>query len=471
MIAALLSVLAVLTVRSRFDDPDMWWHLRMGQVIFTSHTVPATDIFSFTTNHHSWIPHEWLSQLTIFLAFRAGGLSGMMLWLCLFTSALYIAGYVFCGLYSGNFKVAFLGSLAVFVFSTVGVAIRPQLIGYLLLILELILIHLGRTRSSRWFWMLPPLFALWINCHGSFFLGIVLAGIFLFSSFFSFQAGSLVANRWPAATRRTFLWAMLLSLAALFLNPIGLKLILYPADTFVHQPLGLSSVQEWQPLQLTSQRGVLLLLVLASIVLLAIARKSELYFDELLLLAAALWLAGSHDRMLFVFGILAAPILTRMLSTSWETYDPATDRPGVNALLIVVAFAVVWFAFPRPAALAQQSAQNSPVQAVEYIKAHQLSGPMLNDYAYGGYLMWAMPEHPVFIDGRGDVYEWTGVLSEYMNWSTLNSDPNALLDKYRIQFCILDSRSPMVRILPLLHTWKIVYSDQNAAVLIRNPHL
>src|SRR5215510_4162466 len=71
MLAMVLAALAVLTVRSRFNDPDLWWHLKTGEIIWNTHTIPSTDLFSFTTNHHSWIAHEWLSQLTIFGAYHA----------------------------------------------------------------------------------------------------------------------------------------------------------------------------------------------------------------------------------------------------------------------------------------------------------------------------------------------------------------------------------------------------------------
>ena len=469
MLAGLLLVLATLTVGSRFDDPDMWWHLKMGEIVFTTHTIPVTDIFSYTTNHHSWIPHEWLSQTIIFLAYKLGGYSGMMLWLCLTTTVLFIAGYVLCSLYSGNAKVGFVGALVVFVFATVGVSIRPQLIGYLLLIVELLLIHLGRSRSPRWIRCLPPLFALWVNCHGSFFLGLVVAGVFLFSSFFQFRMGSLVSECWSPALRKTFIIAMVLSVAALFLNPVGLKLVLYPLDTLIHQPIGLSAVQEWQPLKLSSARGILLMAVLACSFMLVIARKSELHFDELILLAMGIWLAGSHDRMLFVFGILAAPIFSRMLSTSWEGYNAASDRVLPNAVMIGLALLVVFWAFPSKQNLARQAEANSPVKAVEFIKARNLQGPMLNDYGDGGYLIWAMPEHPVFIDGRGDVFEWTGVLEEFGQWATLQADPNKLLDKYGIQFCLITPESPMAHVLPLMPNWKLAYADKGSVVFVRVP--
>jgi len=214
-IAGLLAVLACLTVRGRFDDPDMWWHLKTGEVIWTTHSIPSTDLFSYTTNHHSYIAHEWLGEVTIYAAYRLGGYSGLMLWLCFFASALLIAGYALCWLYSGNAKVAFLGALTIFLFATIGFSIRPQMIGYLLLIVELMLVHLGRTRDPRWFFGLPPLFAVWVNCHGSFFLGIAVAGLLLFSSWFNFESGSLAAARWEPRCRRMLAWALGLSVAAL----------------------------------------------------------------------------------------------------------------------------------------------------------------------------------------------------------------------------------------------------------------
>ena len=92
---------------------------------------------------------------------------------------------------------------------------------------------------------------------------------------------------------------------------------------------------------------------------------------------------------------------------------------------------------------------------------------MLNDYVYGGYLIWAAPEYPVFVDGRSDVYEWSGVLSQFGNWATLQSDPNALLQKYRVNFCLLTSHSPMAHVLPLMPGWKLVYSDSNSVIFSR----
>ena len=468
MLSGLLATLAVLTVRHRLNDPDMWWHLKIGEVIVSTDTIPTTDLFSYTTNHHTLVPHEWLSQVLIYEAYRWGGYSGLMLWLCLFTAALLIAGYVFCSSYSGNSKTAFLGALIIWFFSTTGLAVRPQLIGYLLLILELLLVHLGRTRSPRWFFGLPPLFAVWVNCHGSFFLGFLLLGVFLFCSFFNFRMGLLESSRWDLRNRRMLAIATGLSTAALFLNPVGVKQILYPLNTLLYQPINLSQIDEWKPMQWNESRGLALLAILGCIFLLLIIRQSTLFWHELLELTLSTWFAISHLRMAFVFGILAAPILSRLISTSWDGYNPEQDHPRPNAALIVLSLLMCFLAFPNRQYLLSQVNDGNPVKAVEFIKTHHLSGHMLNSYVYGGYLIWGLPEQPVFLDGRADLYEWTGVLGEFAQWANLQSDPNTLLDKYSVDFCLLERGSPMVRVLPLMHNWRVVYSDNVSVVLVRS---
>ncbi len=469
MLASLLVLLAVVTVRSRFDDPDMWWHLKMGQIIWTTHTIPRADIFSYTTNHHAYIPHEWLSQFLIYGAYKFAGYSGLMLWLCVFSSALLVAGYILCSLYSGNVKVGFLGAMTIWLFATIGLAIRPQMIGYLLLVIELLLIELGRTRNPRWFFLLPPLFAIWVNCHGSFFLGIVVAGVIAFSSCFNFRSGLLTAKSWVPVRRRALTLALIGSVFALFLNPVGLKLILYPLNLLMNQPINIGNVQEWQSLRLTDPRGLAFLGVLGFIFVFMLVRRVELQWTELLTLALATWLAASHERMVFVFGILVAPTLSRLLASYWREYESERRLLLPNAVLIAASLTIAFFAFPDLANLTAQVERNSPAGAVAFIKDHHLSGPMLNDYAFGGYLIWSAPAYPVFIDGRTDIFEWTGILQEYGEWATFRVGPAGLLNKYGISFCLLQRESPMATVLPLLPNWKAVYSDQKSVIFVRTP--
>ena len=185
------------------------------------------------------------------------------------------------------------------------------------------------------------------------------------------------------------------------------------------------------------------------------------------MLALATWLAVSHQRLLFVFGIVAAPILSRLLSDTWDNYEVERDLPALNAVFLVASVLISFWAFPSRANLANQVEEQSPVKAVEFIKTHHLSGPMLNEWVDGGYLLWAAPEHPVFIDGRGDIYEWSGVLAQFRDWLLLQANPNVLLDKYRISFCLLSRHNPMATTMTLLKNWQIAYQDDHYVIFTR----
>jgi hypothetical protein len=467
MLASTLVALAVLSVRSRFNDPDLWWHLRTGQIIWTNRAIPRTDVLSFTAGGHAWVAHEWLSQLSMYAAWRAGNYTGLMLWFTFAAGALLVVQYVSCSLYSGNAKVAFLGVLTAWFFTTVGLAIRPQLLGFTLLAGEVLILQLGRSRDGRWFFLLPPLFTLWVNLHGSFFLGLMVLAVVVLSGLFNVTAGLLVSRPFDPARRKALLWAAGLSIAALFVNPVGSKLLAYPLRTIFDQRMQLDAVTEWQRLSFDDVRAFGLLALAGAILLIALIRRMTLYTDEVALLAVAFGMAVLHQRLLFAWGILASPILCRQLASTWDAYAPARDRMLPNAVLIFGSWSVALLAFPSPVALASQVDRGNPVQAVDFIRREHFAGNMLNEYAYGGYLSWALPEQKIFIDGRADVYAWSGVFEDYGSWATLRDDPNRLLDKYGIAWCVLSQSSPLARVMSYLPGWAQRYSDSSSVIFTR----
>jgi hypothetical protein len=462
VLAAGLVVLTLLTVRPRFSDPDTWWHLRVGESIVQTGALPTNDQYSYTTGHHAWIPHEWLSEALLYGVYRVGGNTGLWAWLWVVASLLLVLLYRVCWEWSGNAKVALLGGMVGWFFGTVSLAVRPLLLGHLFLTLELLVLY-----RRRWRWVLPPLFALWVNCHGSSALGLLVLGIFVASSFWAFEKGCLVAAKRSRRERATLAAVLGLSAAALLVNPVGLKLVTYPLDLLIRQSDNLNAIQEWQAVDVEDVRGVGLFAVAALVGLLLLVRPVRLYLEEVLLLALGFGLAVRHVRMLFVFGILAAPILCRALADLWPRYEPGRDNRPANAMLLALAVLVAALAFPRPAQLEAQVRAHNPVAAVDFIRKSGLSGPLLNHYQWGGYLLWALPEQKVFIDGRADIYDWTGVLREYSRWNALLEDPRRLLEKYRIRYCLLKKDAPIARVLPYLPGWRQVYAD-HAAVIFAN---
>ncbi len=461
-----LVLLVFLTCRSRFHDPDTWWHLKVGQMIWESRSLPAADTLSYTTGNHAWIPHEWLAEISMYAAWNFGGPRLLWLWMAVIASLLVVVVYTLCALSSGNAKVALLGGLMTWFFGTTGLAIRPLVLGHLFLAIELLVLHLARGRC-RWLWTLPPLFAVWVNCHGSYALGLAVLGLALLISFLDVRAGRIFSSRWSVRGRVALALVFALCVAALFVNPVGAKLVTYPLDLLTQQPDNVGNVTEWAPLDVHQVRGAAALAIAAVVALLALARPVALPLEETLLFALGFAMAFRHTRMLFVFGILGAPLLCRLLAGAWRVYDVGRDRRAPNAVLMALAAALIAISVPGETGLRQQELRNNPTGAIDFIRRAGLSGHMLNEYLWGGYLIWALPEQKVFIDGRADVFAWTGVLAAYGRWYTLQDDPKMLLDQHGVDYCLLRKEAPLSQVLPYLPGWKKLYGDEMSVVFGR----
>ena len=193
-----LVVVTVFTVSNRFNDPDLWWQLRVGQIIATTHSIPTTDQFSFTAQGQPWTAHEWLAQLSIYGAYAAGGFRGLMVWLSVFASLIFVLVYALCLMQTGDPLVSLLGALIAWLFATVGLAIRALILGHLFLVVEMLLLELGRRKDRRWLWCLPPLFAVWANCHGSYVFGMAVLGVYWMCSWANWRCGKTAVSNEPA---------------------------------------------------------------------------------------------------------------------------------------------------------------------------------------------------------------------------------------------------------------------------------
>lgn len=467
MIVVLLAFVAFWSARNRIHDPDMWWHMKVGEQIVQTHDLPRTDEYSYTTGNHAWIPHEWLPEVAIYFAYRWGGLAGLMLWLGLTGSILLGGLYLLCSAYSGNAKVALIGGLIGWFFGTISLAVRPLLLGHIFLVALLALVHLGRTRSARWLWGLPPLFAVWVNCHGSFALGLAVLTAILVAAHIDLEWGLIESTRWPAEKLRIFRFVLIASGLALLINPVGWQLAVYPLNLFFAQGDNLANIAEWQPLNFQEPRGMGVFAIVAIVVLAALALARKVRLEEIALALMGSYLAVHHSRMVFVFGILVAPIVCRLLATSWRGYRASQDHPKINAALIAAALILIWRGFPSNTTLQSQIDQAFPTEAIAYLEQNAVRGNMLNEYVWGGYFIWAAPDRKVFIDGRTDIFDWTGVLGEYMRWHTLQEPPNKLLDRYEIDYCVLAANSQIGRAVALLPNWRQAYADDVAVVFTR----
>ena len=465
LLAVALAAITMLTVRNLFNNPDLWWHLRHGEIVWNTHTIPTRDEFSFTAYGALSPDHEWLAQWSMYAAYRLAGNAGLMLWLALLAPLLFVLVYLLCYRACGSPVVAFLGGICAWYFGTVGLAIRPLMLGHLFLVMELLCLERAAT-DRRWLWALPPLFAVWVNCHGSFLFGLAVMGVYCGCAAIRGEWGLVVSEPWDRAAYKRLFAVTGLCVGAVCCNPEGILVLYYPLNVLSNQTTSMNAIDEWLPPSLGTARGMGLVAVGVLLLLLPLLRRVELRLRELLTIGMAFGLALLHVRMLFLFGIVMAPTLCRLLCPVPEV-RPVRERTALNAVLIFALLGTAVWAFPSRARIEEQIRQANPVGAVEFLRQARLPGPMLNDYGYGGYLIWALPEQKVFIDGRGDVFDPSGILAEYVRWATLNEDPKLLPDKYHIRLCLMPKDLPMERVLPYLPGWRLAYKDDQAAVYVR----
>ena len=142
----------------------------------------------------------------------------------------------------------------------------------------------------------------------------------------------------------------------------------------------------------------------------------------------------------------------------------------LNWLLLVGALAViVWKVGTSvsPAAIAKMETASYPVQAVRFINDHGINGRIYNAYNWGGYLVlnW-YPNRQVFIDSRADVYR-DEFIEQYMETYLVRPRWRDVLDKYAIDYALLESRGPLHVLLDASGEWRQLYGDEVAVLLAR----
>lgn len=466
MLATLL-IGAVFFVGRKFAvDPDVWWHIKTGDTILSTHRWPITDAYSFTVHGQPWIAGEWLGDVMIALAARLGGLQGLDVLLIVLASAIMLALYGYATLRSQNSKAGFVVAALLFTLAAPQFTLRPQMLGYLFFILTLIALERFRQGKRGAVWLLPALFVMWVNAHGSFVIGIGAIVVYLLSGAFEFRFGSVEARRWTVGERLQLESVLLLSIVALNVTPYGSQLALYPFHVASSLPVGVANVKEWQPIPFNLDTGKIFLALVLFVLLSMAVRRVRLRLEEVVLIVGATVMACLHLRFLLVFVPVVAPGLAIALKEWVPRYDRRRDRSILNAAIVTLVVMGIIHYFPSRLSLEQTIAKKYPVSAVNYLRQHAVPGPMFNSYEFGGYLAWTGQK--VFVDGRADPYERGGSLADYFYIMQIRPGALAVLRNYGVQSCLLDRSEPLVTLLSVSTEWHQVYGDNVSVLFARS---
>jgi len=466
MLGACLVGRVFYALRSFHVDPDLWWHLKYGESILTSHHWPTTEAYSFTAAGQHWLAYEWLGDVLFAAVYRVGGLRGLGALLIILGSLFALALYYFTSMRCGNPKAGFLAT-AVLLNLTNFFNLRPQMLGYVFLIFALILLERFRLGKRRTIWLLPLLMLAWINTHGSWVIGLGTIAAYLACGLVSFRMGNMETKRWTVAVRRQLTIVFALSVIAILVTPYGTGLAKFPV-TVGSSPLGIANIQEWQPVGFEMPGDKLFLGLFLGFFLVQIVLRPKWRFEELGLFLFGIAMACSHARFLSLFAIFFAPILVVILTRWLPRYDRAKEIYFLNGAIILVILGAMFWYFPSRDDYASTVDKEFPVAAVQYLNTHSVPGPMYNSYEFGGYLLWARaPEHKVFIDGRTEVYERAGVFADQVNLINLKPGSLAIFQKYGIQSCLLSPGEATSTVLAALPDWQKLFEDSHSVLYVR----
>lgn len=464
MCGVLLSAVILKYSIRGIDEPDIWWHLRNACTLLEQHIFLRTDIYSFTTAGSSWINFEWLSETVYYLGFKAAGLQGLLMVYFIVLVLIYAGVYYRCWRAGADCKDAAVATLAAICLGGVSIGPRMLLFGWLC-ITGLLLVLDRFKRTGRGLWPLPLLFLLWINVHGSWVFGFVILGATVVAGLVEGEWGLVVARRWSASELRELLLATLASAVALFVNPFGYRLVLYPFDLLLRQQGVMQYIEEWQPLDFATFSGKLALVVIFVVLAAALFSRRRWALDDAMLTAFALWVALSHGRFMFFAGLIIAPILAPDLRL-FPPYDRELDKPWLNGLIIAGVIGGMVYFFPSNTQLEAKVVEVYPRAALDFMQRQHINGRIFNSYGWGGYMEWYTPEFKPVIDGRADIFVYNGVFNDFLNAMALNH-PFETLDKYRIDYVLIQPQQPISYLLENSPQWQSIYADRVAVLFTR----
>lgn len=480
------------------DDPDFWWHLRTGQLIFETRAIPRADVFSFTAHGWQWVTHEWLTEVVMFALYRLAGWGGLIAAFSLvMTAALWIA-YRRAARRGAHVHVAcaatLLGALA-----TMPIwGVRPQMFSFLFTSVFLLILDDYaracnverddmRVDRRRALWLLIPLTLVWVNMHGGFALGL---GIIVVTGA-GIALDELLRDDTEAGKAATFrrVWSRVRLLCLVFaacvavvpLNPSGLRLYSYPFETINSQAMQKYIVEWFSPDFHQPYAHALALLLFATFSALALSPKRA-RAGEVLLLCVAAYAALRAWRNIPFFALAAIPALAEHGWSLIETHALArrdakgraagkltTAQLALNVALLVCLPVGLCAAKLRSVARAQTmvEAEKFPSAAVEFLRGRADAGHTFNYYGWGGYLVWKLyPERLVFIDGRADVYG-DALLEEYLSAESGEKSWRKTLDDHAVRTVMIKPDVPLASLLGEDVRWSKVYEDGQAVIFFR----
>jgi hypothetical protein len=453
-LAALAAFAVAVFAPQVLNDGDSWWHVAAGGWMLDHGRVIRTDVFSYTFAGQPWHAHEWLAEVVMALAYRAGGWSGVVL---LFGAAAAAAMAILARRLERSLSPLSLALTLLLAFGCMSPSFlaRPHLLALPLLAAWTDgLLCARETRRS------PPialaaLMTLWANVHGGYLLGLALIGPFALEA---------LIEAAPDDRVRTFRdWAAFgfASLLAALVTPFGVFGLLFP-----FQLLGMTSlagVTEWRPVDFSGVVPLEVALVAGLFVMLQ--RGVRVPPLRLALVLLLLHMALHHQRHQILLAVTATMVLAEPLGRALSPEKAAPPKRRGTAWAAAAAAALVLAGVRLASPVERTDSANAPVTALQHVPPALRAQPVFNAYGFGGYLISQGVK--TFIDGRTDMFG-DGFNDAYFRASRPDAEAlDQLLKRWRVAWTLLPPNDPVVGLMDKRPGWRRLYADGYAVIHVR----
>lgn len=474
VLLSLLYALPALQALQVVIDPDIWWHLRTGQWIIEHGAFPRVDEFSSYGLGKPWVAYSWLFELVVYGLYKGFGLTGIILYSLFFSLLITWALHALIR----KFALGFLAEVALTAMTLVAMAPgftpRPWLFTLLFFIIEVDLIFTARRQGEvRRLFLLPPLFIIWANVHIQFCYGLFVLGLATVEPIIALALSRLRQETVSEKTLPLFSLSMVLlaCIAATFATPYHWRLY-STLFSLVGQTSQFRDIIEMHSLAFDAPWDwcVLALALLAAF---SLGRRHQLRPFPILLLITGALLSFRARRDAWFVVIAAATIIAETFSTT-----PSTDRFPITWLRAAICAGMVlgvlliigWYRNLSERRLEAVVAMNYPVAAVAAVQERGYSGPLYNDFDWGGFLIWRLRTPLVVMDNRGDVHGGARIQQSLKTWSGSRGwDADPELAAARL--VIANAQSALASLLRLDPRFDLVYEDEVATVFTASPPL
>ena len=431
------------------SDPDTYWHLASGQWMLDHREILRTDIFSSTVSGQPYSVGEWLGEIVLTLVFNAGGWAGLAIFRALLVAiaAFFVARLSRRG--GAPLVAALLVATWALVFSKTRWTDRPAIFTFVLFPVVLDLLYSSRAGSRRALLWILPLILLWANLHGGYLIGVALV--------LAFTVEALVWRRPDVVPLAVVL---VVSIALSFVDPETFGIAGAAGHAFA-PPRFIS--EEAPPDVLEPSGFIFAVFVLATILVALFDGGGAL---DAILLVPLLWLALSAQRQLAFFVFASTPFVAAGAARLYARLRPRAAPlrplpvPAAAALALLLVAGALASAIGAPT---EPDERAYPAGAIAALKTG--SGTLLNEYDWGGYLIYRVPERKVFVDGRLFPF-YPAVLRDYRDAVELRPNWRDVLAMYDVrEVLLMPARSLAVALRE--DGWTVRASGSNFVLLAK----